>query len=92
MRNDIAIPDPKRHELFTVHGGDMDGADNYNIDGEELMTMVANFMDAAMVFAMEDYPITVDEAIGFIETSLGFDVRQLSIKDYSRLDITAEAS
>ena len=45
-----------------------------------------------MVFAMEDYPMTVDEAIDFIETSLGFDVRQLTIKDYSRLDITAEAS
>ena len=92
MRNDMAIPDPKRHELFTLHGGDMDGADNYHMDGEELVTLVTDFMDTAMVFTMEDYPVTVDEAIGFIETSLGLNVRQLSIKDYKRLDITAEAS
>ena len=91
MRNDMAIPDPKRHELFTVQG-DLDGMEGYYMDGEELVELVTDFMDGSMVFSMEDYPATVNEAIGFIETSLGLNVHQLQEKDYSRLDITGEAS
>ena len=96
MEIENAIPDPLRYELFTVNG-DLDGKDRYYMDGEELVTMVTDYMRGATVyvsdedariniFAQEEYPAMVQEAIDFLEADLGLDVRQLKEKDYARID------
>ena len=96
MQNNDEIFDPKRYELFTLdNGGDLNGLDEHYWDGGELIMLVSDVMQAAQTVAdedaeppytMEDYPVTVDEAIEFLEVTLGIDVHQFEIEDYARLD------
>ena len=100
MKNEVAnaIPDPLLYELFRVDE-DLDGKNDFYMDGEELIQLVTDFMARAHVpvpvfedsvvvtmYAEEDYPVTVEEAIDFLENTLCVGVRQLQEKDYVHID------
>jgi hypothetical protein len=98
MENNVN-PDPLRYEVFTVNSdlGGIGGKDDYYMDGDELVAVVTDYMRSATVyvsdedtrisiFAQEEYPAMVQEAIDFLEDDLGLEVRQLQEKDYARID------